>query len=1207
MAMSSFNAYAEEIANLESVVKPIEDLNVETMESVNSVSEDLNARGYSLKGSSLEIRSFEDLKPNLEYKSVPIRDGSSDLIERLVLKGGNYEIVSNFEIDLDDPFFSGKEEAIRYGLISAIENISINGNGHTVSFKQNKAVALFSLVNCPEYIIENLKVSYPGDVSGFGFAQMLKSKDNDTGLAKATGLVKNVEINVGGNINPLEVNGQEVWSNHFIGQYKGVMSTGFSWYIQNTDIENIDININGNIGDTSRPTVETDMVAAYGFTHHFGNVAYTKDYNASTWERLHNQGDPSVLKDAGHIIGLNINVGGNIQAYGNNTGYSAGVGQDMASAWMENINVKITGNIITDLVGNSTNIPYSYTTPYAFGVSDELMNLTDSSLEVNNIIFNGKNLSESSDLVLVGATANNNSTGNYINIKNNNIKVRGKIEGKSNQNILSSIGFNNDWNSSENSGVNWIHVNENNNYDVGQIDLKSDKIIQFNALGKKWRTGQNPLGTQKLPEASLKDNKVIVGDINIVSSGTVSTALLMFNSSNAKNNTLDYGNITIKGNSTSFYGMGNLQNKQPTTNFYENIAENNHVTMKDLNIETKEAPYISMMVGFQDTEQKLKNSTVNVGKVSIKLDNNSYPSYIGGIASFSKDIIDSCRVFAGSVKIENTGNKNIYFGLGASRANGTTIKNSGVFVDSDIDIQSPTLYGGGFIGYSKGSTIQGNDFQLDGKNNIQLSKGTYGGFGGWLSNSTIKNNSSLILNDFAPFAGHANGGIITGAAHYVKEKAPQYFSALLSSGGDNPKIINSTLLVEKEFEDTILYRKDSISEDSGDNYLVVVDGGSDFNRTAYKVAETVSTSEEMGEEVPVFKKIGEPIGKINIKERTFQDRYWNVDVAPYEVGNEENNFDYMIKNQAGQINVFGIDSNKIVSADGTKAILHDYYHRHAGLMSDTSIVYDLLGIRGDSTDEDDNPIVPINPQIPLVPLEPEVYERSEDSSIKITSLNKNDHYQYLIGYEDQTFRAENNMTRQEVTVMFSRLLENRPEKGRIYSRDYKDVPDSLWSVTAISYMSKLGIIKGYPDGNFKPNGSITRAEFAAIASRFDNLTVGDKTFIDVSADHWAYDSIKKAAKAGWISGYPDGTFKPDQPITRAEVVTITNRMLNRYADEDYVESHREKIINYIDLDNTHWAYYPVVEATNGHEFKRKSNGKDELWLEITDKSFVYDK
>lgn len=222
-------------------------------------------------------------------------------------------------------------------------------------------------------------------------------------------------------------------------------------------------------------------------------------------------------------------------------------------------------------------------------------------------------------------------------------------------------------------------------------------------------------------------------------------------------------------------------------------------------------------------------------------------------------------------------------------------------------------------------------------------------------------------------------------------------------------------------------------------------------------------------------------------------------------------------------------------------------------------------------------------------------------------LNIKDHAQYMIGYKDQTFRPDNKMSRQEVTVMFSRLLNERPQKGMIYSRDYKDVADDLWSVTAISYMSNLKMVKGYPDGNFRPYANITRAEFAAMATRFANIGEGNKTFTDVDSSHWAYEVIQKAAEAGWITGYPDGSFKPDQPITRGEVVTITNRMLNRFADEDYVDHNLNRIINYTDIDKSHWAYYPVVEATNGHNYERKGNGKDETWFEITGSTFVYDK
>lgn len=222
-------------------------------------------------------------------------------------------------------------------------------------------------------------------------------------------------------------------------------------------------------------------------------------------------------------------------------------------------------------------------------------------------------------------------------------------------------------------------------------------------------------------------------------------------------------------------------------------------------------------------------------------------------------------------------------------------------------------------------------------------------------------------------------------------------------------------------------------------------------------------------------------------------------------------------------------------------------------------------------------------------------------------LNRKDHAQYMIGYPDQNFKPDNHMSRQEVTVMFSRLLNERPQKGVIYSRDYKDIPDDLWSVTAISYMSKLGMVKGYPDGNFMPRAAITRAEFAAMATRFADISAGSKTFTDVAKDHWAYDVIQKAAEAGWISGYPDGSFKPDQPITRAEVVAITNRMLNRFADEAYVEAHQDKIIRFKDMNKGMWSYYPVVEATNGHGYERKTNGKDETWFEVNGTSFVYDK
>lgn len=224
-----------------------------------------------------------------------------------------------------------------------------------------------------------------------------------------------------------------------------------------------------------------------------------------------------------------------------------------------------------------------------------------------------------------------------------------------------------------------------------------------------------------------------------------------------------------------------------------------------------------------------------------------------------------------------------------------------------------------------------------------------------------------------------------------------------------------------------------------------------------------------------------------------------------------------------------------------------------------------------------------------------------------TVLNKEDHAQYMIGYENGTFKPENKMTREEVAVMFSRLLKNPPTKGRVYGLNYGDVKGDRWSATAISYMSDMGMLKGYPDGSFKPEAPITRAEFAAMAARFADLKGGEKTFIDLAPTHWAYDVVRKAAGAGWIEGYPDGSFKAEKSITRAEVVTVTNRMLNRKADSAFVDSHLAELLTFTDLNNSHWAYYPIMEATNGHDFLREVNKVDEAWQKLTNRSFVYDK
>ena len=217
-----------------------------------------------------------------------------------------------------------------------------------------------------------------------------------------------------------------------------------------------------------------------------------------------------------------------------------------------------------------------------------------------------------------------------------------------------------------------------------------------------------------------------------------------------------------------------------------------------------------------------------------------------------------------------------------------------------------------------------------------------------------------------------------------------------------------------------------------------------------------------------------------------------------------------------------------------------------------------------------------------------------------TGLNGTDHYAYIIGYGNNDVRPQNNITRAEVATIFFRLLTDETRTANMTkSNSYNDVKDGDWFCCAVSTLSKMGIIKGYEDGSFKPNAPISRAEFAAIAARFD--PDGDKTpatFADVTS-HWAKDEISIAANHGWIKGYEDGSFKPDQKITRAETMTLVNRVLNRLP-ETKDDLHKDMKTWVDNMDETAWYYLAVQEATNSHYFKNKTSTKFEQWTDLRD-------
>ena len=215
-----------------------------------------------------------------------------------------------------------------------------------------------------------------------------------------------------------------------------------------------------------------------------------------------------------------------------------------------------------------------------------------------------------------------------------------------------------------------------------------------------------------------------------------------------------------------------------------------------------------------------------------------------------------------------------------------------------------------------------------------------------------------------------------------------------------------------------------------------------------------------------------------------------------------------------------------------------------------------------------------------------------------TGLNGADHYAYIIGYGNNDVRPQNNITRAEVATIFFRLLtDDTREANMTKNQNYSDVKDSNWFCRPVATLSAMNIIKGYNDGSFQPNGNITRAEFAAIAARFDpDGDTTPATFTDV-AGHWAEKEISIAANHGWINGYEDGSFRPNQYITRAEAMTLINRVLNRLP-ETKDDLHKDMKTWVDNMDETAWYYLAVQEATNSHYNDNKEGTKFEKWTDM---------
>lgn len=228
---------------------------------------------------------------------------------------------------------------------------------------------------------------------------------------------------------------------------------------------------------------------------------------------------------------------------------------------------------------------------------------------------------------------------------------------------------------------------------------------------------------------------------------------------------------------------------------------------------------------------------------------------------------------------------------------------------------------------------------------------------------------------------------------------------------------------------------------------------------------------------------------------------------------------------------------------------------------------------------------------PVTPSEPADPDDTGVSDL----LDTENHNQYLFGYPEGTFSPDQNMTRAEVAQMFYNLLV---DKNVAITASFEDVPADAWYAKSVNTLASMGIISGVGENRFEPERSITRAEFTSMAMKFTKGALdGTNVFSDVRSGDWFYEAVVGSIQYGWIEGYEDGTFRPENRITRVEVTSIVNKMLGRFADREFVAGHADELNAFSDVTSTHWGYYHIVEATNSHTYTKPSTNV-ETWTEL---------
>ena len=360
-------------------------------------------------------------------------------------------------------------------------------------------------------------------------------------------------------------------------------------------------------------------------------------------------------------------------------------------------------------------------------------------------------------------------------------------------------------------------------------------------------------------------------------------------------------------------------------------------------------------------------------------------------------------------------------------------------------------------------------------------------------------------------------------------------------------------------------------------------GGTTYTYTAYwtenvpnlSVTKTVNkTSVTVGDTVKYTIKVTNT-GNVDLT---------NVNVVEAFGGDFSKIFDLTGATKASTFNGFVIGELK---AGETKEITFSYKTTKRETLTNSVVVSALNPDGGTVTGSAASPDVTVKSE-PITPVGPSKPQ-----------LNYEDHYAYVVGYPDGLVHPERNITRAEVaTIFFRMLLDESREYFWAQENDFSDVAETDWFNNAVSTLANAQLINGYPDGSYRPNANITRAEFATIAIRFfldEDVEIEENNLSDVKG-HWAEANINLAYALELINGYPDGTFRPDQKITRAEAMAIVNRVLKRAPEKDHL---LKDMIEWPDnLNTAAWYYADVQEATNSHKFHMDKEEEYEIWTEL---------